>query len=316
MCSTTSPSLPPVSRKLNWVSSVDPANSLQIEALQKRMVEFYATSASYYGDIDFTAGAWKTDPVYRDISARLEESGGDVLEVGCGASNILLARPGLQRRYTGCDFSASLLEKNRARFAGAQFQALGSPAELPFAEGMFGAVFSVYVLEHTLRPAVFLDECVRVLRPGGIFILRCPHYLAQGKMPSQRAGLGYGTGRQKLAHGRLWDALSTAYDRKVAIPSRCAQLRRQIADRRSLGFWINLAPVCFADAFEPDHDAVYLTYEAEIQRYLEGRISFDSGAARFADPDSIYLVGTKAAVIPNDPTGSKGSTGAHSLQTQ
>lgn len=292
-------STPPVAstlRHLNWVSSIDPANADQIEFLQKQMVDFYATSKSYYGDIDFTARAWDDDPVYVDIRTRLAETRGDILEVGCGAANILLSRPDLQARYSGCDFSMSLLDRNRSRFPGAHFSALESPATLPFDEAAFDAVFSVYVLEHTLQPAAFLDECVRVLRPGGIFIVRCPHYLGRGRMTSQRAGLSYGTGRDKILRGQWLDALVTAYDRKIAIPAKCAEIRRRIAD--GWGFWINLAPVCFTDPFAPDHDAVYLTYEAEIRKYLGNRIAFDASAETFADPDSIYLVGVRSASDP------------------
>ena len=55
--------------------------------------------------------------------------------------------------------------------------------------------------------------------------------------------------------------------------------------------------MCFADAFEPDHDAVYLTYETEIRNYLGRRIVFDASVARYADPDAIYLVGTRSHTV-------------------
>jgi len=52
---------------------------------------------------------------------------------------------------------------------------------LPFPDASFDLVFSDYVLEHVERPAVFLAEVCRVLRPGCNFFFRTPnihHYVA------------------------------------------------------------------------------------------------------------------------------------------
>jgi hypothetical protein len=108
-------------------------------------------------------------------------------------------------------------------------------------------------------------------------------------MSSQRAGFSFGTGREKLARGHLVDALVTGWDRKVAIPRRCAQLR---ADGG--GFHVNLAPVCFEDPFLPDHDAIYVTYAQEMVEHLRGRIEFPGDWADLNSRWPIYLVGKKA----------------------
>ena len=42
---------------------------------------------------------------------------------------------------------------------------------LPLPEGGFDAVLSTQVLEHVTEPRVYLDECARVLRPGGRLLL-------------------------------------------------------------------------------------------------------------------------------------------------
>jgi len=52
---------------------------------------------------------------------------------------------------------------------------------LPFADGVFDAVFSDWTLEHVSAPAAFLSEVHRVLRPGGFFWFRTPnrwHYVS------------------------------------------------------------------------------------------------------------------------------------------
>lgn len=52
---------------------------------------------------------------------------------------------------------------------------------LPFPDGAFDLVYADYVLEHVERPAPFLAETRRVLKPGGSFFFRTPnrrHYVA------------------------------------------------------------------------------------------------------------------------------------------
>jgi SAM-dependent methyltransferase len=186
------------------------------------------------------------------------------------------------------------MEKNRRRWPTAAFSRISDPARLPFDDQLFDAVFSVFVIEHTVYPMHFLNECVRVLRLGGVFLLRCPNFLAEGKLTSQRAGSSMGTGREKLRHGALIDALLTFWDRKIRIPRRCADVRRKIG--AGWGFYVNLAPVCFVDPFAPDHDAVYLTYSREMIGYLQDRVLFSHPATELADRGSIYLTGKRFGV--------------------
>jgi hypothetical protein len=44
-----------MTRAIHWISSVDPQNEREIDALQARMATFYRTNTSYYGDIDCAA---------------------------------------------------------------------------------------------------------------------------------------------------------------------------------------------------------------------------------------------------------------------
>jgi SAM-dependent methyltransferase len=247
------------------------------------MAAFYAETRSYYAEIDFTAGAWQSDPCYVNI-LREVRTGSAVLEVGCGRANVLSTCPDLAPRYTGADFSRELLLENSARFPAARFVPITSPQELPFGDATFDRVFCMYVLEHCVFPRQFLSECLRVTRPGGLFLLLCPNFLGQGQMPSQRAGYSVGNGRDKLRRGRLVDALTTGHDRKIRIPWAAYKARRAARSGQG-GFWINTAPACFADPFYVDADAVYLTYEWEILQQLKR-----AGA-------EIVDVGTEAARI-------------------
>ncbi|MBL0056505.1 MAG: hypothetical protein IPP31_09975 [Chitinophagaceae bacterium] len=90
-------------------------------------------------------------------------------------------------------------------------------------------------------------------------------------MSSQRAGFSEGTTSQKLKRYRILDALVTFYDNRIRIPVKCKRYRMK-ADQEAL-FLINLAPVVFTDSFQPDVDAVYLTYKKEIAGFLANRFA-------------------------------------------
>lgn len=96
--------------------------------------------------------------------------GKQVLEVGCGAAVDLarFARGGAM--VTGVDLAASAIELARANFQqqGLQgdFQVADGEA-LPFPEGTFDLVYAHGVVQYTANPQRLVDECRRVLRPGG-----------------------------------------------------------------------------------------------------------------------------------------------------
>jgi hypothetical protein len=54
-----------------------------------------------------------------------------------------------------------------------------------------------------------------------------------------------------------------------------------------------LSPVCFEHPFLPDHDAIYLTYEREIKKFLERRVNFLNLGNSSTAQGLIYMVGTK-----------------------
>ena len=167
------------SRKINWKSCLDARCNAELVALQDAMKNFYATSHSYYADIDFAADTWAdvTQLEAQDILAETSRHE-KILEVGCGKANILKLREINPRHYTGIDFSWELIEKNRATYPDAKFHCVEDISRFPAQIGDCDYVFSHYVLEHCVFPNLFLDECVRVLRPGGVLSILCPDFLA------------------------------------------------------------------------------------------------------------------------------------------
>ncbi|MGE3704932.1 MAG: class I SAM-dependent methyltransferase [Vicinamibacterales bacterium] len=96
--------------------------------------------------------------------------GRKVLEVGCGAAVDLarFARGGAI--VTGVDLAASAIELARANFQQQGLQGEFHVADgeaLPFAESTFDLVYAHGVVQYTANPQRLVDECRRVLKPGG-----------------------------------------------------------------------------------------------------------------------------------------------------
>jgi SAM-dependent methyltransferase len=113
-----------------------------------------------------------------DISAKLvnDHKRSDVsrlLDIGCGYGFFLKRMARLGWGVEGIEVSQS--GRDYAR------QVLGlcihsKPLEaMAFPEGHFDAVTLFYVIEHVHDPAMVLREVYRILKPGGMLLLRWPH---------------------------------------------------------------------------------------------------------------------------------------------
>jgi SAM-dependent methyltransferase len=93
-----------------------------------------------------------------------------VLEVGCGAGVDLarFAKGGAE--VVGVDLAASAIDLARANFEqqglSGEFRVADGEA-LPFSESSFDFVFAHGVVQYTTNPQRLVDECRRVLKPGG-----------------------------------------------------------------------------------------------------------------------------------------------------
>jgi SAM-dependent methyltransferase len=112
-------------------------------------------------------------------------AGSPVLEIGCGAGNLLL-----QVTASGCypvalDVAMASLVFVRSRLERAVSGpgaprgfgcAQGVGEMLPFADGCFDCVLLSEVIEHLEAPDRTIQEAVRVLRPGGRLLVTTPNY--------------------------------------------------------------------------------------------------------------------------------------------
>src|SRR5262249_25694182 len=93
-----------------------------------------------------------------------------VLDVGCGAGVDLarFAKGGAD--VTGVDISPAAIDLARANFDQQRLRGdfrVADGERLPFADESFDLVFGHGVVQYTAHPQHLVDECRRVLKPGG-----------------------------------------------------------------------------------------------------------------------------------------------------
>jgi demethylmenaquinone methyltransferase/2-methoxy-6-polyprenyl-1,4-benzoquinol methylase len=134
---------------------------------------------------------------FRDVLARPEAK---VLDLCCGTGDmtaaLLALRPTDGEPVTGLDFSAEMLDRARAKFAGAKARWIeGDAMRLPFPDASFDLVTTAFGFRNLANYADGLREMARVLRPGGrLGILEC----------NQPEGLSGGFYNLYLHYGLPW----------------------------------------------------------------------------------------------------------------
>ena len=97
-------------------------------------------------------------------------AGRRVLEVGCGAGVDLVRFAKGGARVTGVDVADSAISMARANFAHQRLPValcVGDGELLPFAADSFDFVYAHGVVQYTGGDQALVDECRRVLKPGG-----------------------------------------------------------------------------------------------------------------------------------------------------
>lgn len=93
-----------------------------------------------------------------------------ILDIGCGRGRFISRNP---KRIVGIDCNPSAVMK--CSLLGFDVR-LGEATKIPFFDRCFDGVHSSYVIEHMLPADAWkmLSEMSRVLKPGGVFIMRSP----------------------------------------------------------------------------------------------------------------------------------------------
>jgi ubiquinone/menaquinone biosynthesis C-methylase UbiE len=110
----------------------------------------------------------------RRILALLAARPGDrVLEIGCGAGNILAQIPSARR--VGIDLAESLLAKAARRLVKRGTLVQGDAEHLPFRDRAWERVYCSEVLEHIPSPGTALAEMHRIVAGGGVAVVSVPN---------------------------------------------------------------------------------------------------------------------------------------------
>jgi len=114
-------------------------------------------------------------PVFHRAANLLKQYGreGRLLDVGTGFGFFLVEMKKRGWEAAGVEISQRAIDYAREALG---LTILRGPLEkAAFPDNDFDAVTAFYVVEHLSHPMAFLRECRRILKPGGLLLLRYPH---------------------------------------------------------------------------------------------------------------------------------------------
>jgi ubiquinone/menaquinone biosynthesis C-methylase UbiE len=97
----------------------------------------------------------------------------DVLDVGCGAGNLLENLPGKSKQ--GIDLSPYMVRRARERLGNSAAIVQGDAEQLPYAGQSFDRVIASSLFSHVLHPEQVIKEISRVTRVGGRVVISICH---------------------------------------------------------------------------------------------------------------------------------------------
>ena len=123
---------------------------------------------------ELTGGGTFWEHVHRYRFAARRVVGKQVLDIACGEGygTHALAMAGAAN-VIGVDVSEEACEHARSKY-GIDARC-GDAQAIPLAEASVDVVVSFETIEHVSNPAAFLDECLRILKPGGSLIISTPN---------------------------------------------------------------------------------------------------------------------------------------------
>lgn len=97
---------------------------------------------------------------------------GKLLDVGCGTGEFLKAFSCQGFDSIGVDLSPNINQLKEFDVRNCDFE----EDQLPYEDGSIDFIFSKSVIEHLHAPEGLIDECYRVLKPGGRAVIMCPSW--------------------------------------------------------------------------------------------------------------------------------------------
>lgn len=135
---------------------------------------FYQT---YLPEEESSIESWERmmKPVFRRAAHLLERyrKNGRLLDVGSGFGFFVAEMENKGWEAVGVEISQRALDYARSVLG--MIVHPGPLEKVDFPDNHFDAVTGFYVIEHLPFPKAFLRECYRILKPGGLLLLRYPH---------------------------------------------------------------------------------------------------------------------------------------------
>lgn len=211
-------------------------------------------------------------PFVKQIAKEISQCGGDVLDIGCG-SGALSFLLGAGCTYWGGDF-----EVREPRILGdtervATVFPLDACRRFPFEECKFDFVVSLWCVEHLAEPRTMLDECARILKPGGELLLVFPNYdNPLRRCPSYWCEKGQDDSlRSALFEHKIGSLLTQLRRRFTYVVRQTLRQLRISCSRRYQEFWINDDPAIRYLPWARDRDAIHIVSGQSVERFLQSR---------------------------------------------
>lgn len=138
---------------------------------EKELCEFYdsdkETRANYFSPI--------TKLRYEELLNQFEvfRSSGNLLEVGAGNGYFLEIAQEKKWNIHGTEVSENCIDKCIKK----EIQLdKGQLSELKYPDNHFDVIVAIELIEHLIDPKKFVQECYRILRPGGLMYVTTPNF--------------------------------------------------------------------------------------------------------------------------------------------
>jgi ubiquinone/menaquinone biosynthesis C-methylase UbiE len=279
--------------KWDFVDAIDPNNKQELDLLENKMGEFYNQAAlnhNYWEQTNKNQD-WKpeTHPYHCHLQNLIKE-GETVIDFGCGAAH---SYNNLQEKnidYIGIEWSKKQVSINQEKYPKAKF-ICGNINQDNSLENLADWAVSFFVLEHCVRPNLFLTKMYQSLKKGGKIGLICPNF--KDGMNSIRTGFRATSKKEKINRFQLLDVIVSLYQEKKVIPQRIKSIHHS-----EMQFPIYLKPRCLNAPYYSDNDAVYLVRENKVADYLQQlgmKIIYNSRDIEKNQSESIilYLIAEK-----------------------
>jgi len=113
-----------------------------------------------------------------DLALMHAKGGERVLDIGCGEGDLLIQLNNTYNEVWGIDISESRIDRVRKKINymdSIHVRREDANMKLEFPDHYFDTIIAIAVLEHIFDPFEFINECHRLLKPGGHLIIEVPN---------------------------------------------------------------------------------------------------------------------------------------------